>query len=379
MTKSIYDIAFWQNTVSLHQGPLIRELGRMGLNVLVVTQNGTSQARRSMGWGEADFGAADVVVAPSPSSLQDIVRTTGSQTAHVFSGMDAYPMVSTARRLVQGQPHGQIFISTESFDTRGPSGLARLGRYLWKSRRLRGVNTVLAIGRQAYEQFDRLLPAGMRVVKFGYFVDSQAQSIDASTPVSGPVHVVFVGELIELKRPGLLLESLLAEPHQEWRLTVIGDGPLREGLSNQASLFPDADVSFLGTVPNDAVARTLLTADVLVLPSLYDGWGAVVSEALAVGTPVLVSSAAGSSDLISTPLAGRVFDARSEANFRLELSASLNAGRVSPTSRLALSVWAKANTSPAAAASYLARLLRDPQARAVPPWQGTRIDQKDNS
>ena len=39
-------------------------------------------------------------------------------------------------------------------------------------------------------------------------------------------------------------------------------------------------------------------ADVLILPSVYDGWGAVVNEALQVGCYVICSDACGASDLM---------------------------------------------------------------------------------
>ncbi|MBF4578673.1 glycosyltransferase [Frigoribacterium sp. VKM Ac-2530] len=379
MTQNAHDIVFWQNTISLHQGPLVRELGYLGLSVLVVTQDGLSEARRSMGWGQADFGTADVVTSPSAAALNQLVQELGPETTHVFSGLDAYPMVAAARRLVRRRPHGQVLISTEPFDTRGLSGLARHARFFWRSHRLTGVDTVLTIGRQAREQFNRLLPSTVRKAEFGYFVESRTRTFETTQPVTGPVHVVFVGELIDLKRPELLLEALLAIPHNTWRLTVIGDGPLRDAVSRSASQARHADVSLLGTVPNTAVADVLVTADLLVLPSAYDGWGAVINEALSVGTPVLVSSAAGSCDLVSTPLAGRVFAAQSRADFRRQLAAALDAGRVSPEARRDLAAWAREKTSARAAASYLAELIRDPQAEIAPPWRNAVTNRGDES
>jgi len=369
MTSTEYDLALWQNTVSVHQGPLVRELGDLGFRVLVVTQTGTSAARRSMGWSDADFGDADVVTAPTPSELREIVSGLGDTTAHVFSGLDTYPLVAAARRLVEARSHGHVFVSTESFDARGAAGLARRLRYVLRSRRLQGVDTVLTIGGQAREQFRPHLPPSVRVSEFGYFVQPRPTDTFPAPDPSGPTHVAFVGELIDLKRPLLLLESLLSLPRSSWRLSVVGDGPLRGHLSDVATRDPAADVTLLGTLPNPAVADVLRSADLLVLPSEYDGWGAVVSEALSVGTPVLVSSAAGSSDLVTLPLAGQVFASRSQSDFVARLSAAVAAGPFPAERRAKLSDWAARTASPAAAAAYLAALLRAPADQVLPPWR----------
>jgi glycosyltransferase involved in cell wall biosynthesis len=46
-----------------------------------------------------------------------------------------------------------------------------------------------------------------------------------------------------------------------------------------------------------------------VLPSRFDGWGAVVNEALMVGTPVICSDRCGASDVIENGRNGYVFEA----------------------------------------------------------------------
>ena len=56
--------------------------------------------------------------------------------------------------------------------------------------------------------------------------------------------------------------------------------------------------SFLGMQPQPKVPFIMNNADVLILPSLYDGWGAVVNEALQVGCFVICSDACGASNLL---------------------------------------------------------------------------------
>ena len=57
-------------------------------------------------------------------------------------------------------------------------------------------------------------------------------------------------------------------------------------------------IHFLGTKPQTEVPTYMQQADIFILPSVYDGWGAVVNEALQAGCYVICSDAAGASDLI---------------------------------------------------------------------------------
>lgn len=57
-------------------------------------------------------------------------------------------------------------------------------------------------------------------------------------------------------------------------------------------------IHLLGTKSQTEVPAYMQKADIFILPSIYDGWGAVVNEALQAGCYVICSDAAGASDLI---------------------------------------------------------------------------------
>src|SRR5690606_31518074 len=115
-------------------------------------------------------------------------------------------------------------------------------------------------------------------------------------------------------------------------------------------------VRWLGNVPNREVRRLMAVSDCLVLPSRFDGWGAVVSEALSAGTPVVCSDACGSSELLRIPAAGTVFRASSVQSLRRALFAQLSRGKVTSDLRASLSGWAE-SFSPRAAARYLMQIV----------------------
>ena len=119
-------------------------------------------------------------------------------------------------------------------------------------------------------------------------------------PQLSNVSLLCVASLTPRKGYELLLSALAAIPHRHWRLTCAGsldrDAPtvarvraqLRaDGLEDRVSLAGDMDAT--------ALAMHYDRADLFVLPTLYEGYGMAVAEALARGLPV-VSTATGAID-----------------------------------------------------------------------------------
>jgi len=104
---------------------------------------------------------------------------------------------------------------------------------------------------------------------------------------------LFAGKFIPKKRVMDLLEAAATVP--EARVVLVGDGPLRPQLEERASR-PDLKgrVEFAGFKNQQELPAYMAAADCLVLPS--DGtetWGLIVNEAMACGTPAIVSTACG--------------------------------------------------------------------------------------
>lgn len=107
--------------------------------------------------------------------------------------------------------------------------------------------------------------------------------------------VVTVGRLAMEKGHAFLLDALAGLDGVQ--LLVVGDGPERSALETRArSLGLDRRVRFLG-VREDALS-VLSLADACALPSLYEGFGIVVLEAMALGVPVVASRAGGLPEVI---------------------------------------------------------------------------------
>lgn len=101
--------------------------------------------------------------------------------------------------------------------------------------------------------------------------------------------IVACGRLTEQKGYSYLLEAFTRVLKREnATLWILGDGPLRRYLEQLArSLGISRQVVFLGF--RDNAQAYMQVADVFVLPSLWEGFGNVIVEAMAVGTPVVAS------------------------------------------------------------------------------------------
>jgi glycosyltransferase involved in cell wall biosynthesis len=117
---------------------------------------------------------------------------------------------------------------------------------------------------------------------------------DDVAPPEDPPHVLFVGRLSEEKG---ILE--LVEATQGIRRVVVGDGPLRDRVSDA-----------IGFVPPDELGPYYEHAAVVVCPSRREGYGVVAREAMAYGRPVVASAVGGLVDAVEDGVTGLVVPPR---------------------------------------------------------------------
>jgi glycosyltransferase involved in cell wall biosynthesis len=119
--------------------------------------------------------------------------------------------------------------------------------------------------------------------------------IPASAPVIGTV-----GRLAEIKRQDLLIAAFarLRKQRPDAHLFLVGDGPLRDVLEQQAAHLGVADsVHFAGYQPHPE--RFLQGMDMFALTSRSEGMPLAVLEAWAAGVPVVASCVGGLPEMVS--------------------------------------------------------------------------------
>ena len=115
--------------------------------------------------------------------------------------------------------------------------------------------------------------------------------------------LVTVGALIERKGQGIVMKALGDLP--DARLLLVGKGEEEDCLRKLAVELGIADrVHFLGSQPPSSLPPILSAADAMVLPSSSEGLANAWIEALACGTPLVITDAGGAREVVQSPDAG---------------------------------------------------------------------------
>lgn len=123
-------------------------------------------------------------------------------------------------------------------------------------------------------------------------------------PICGPL-LATVGALIARKGQSLVIEALTSLPDAQ--LALVGTGEDRAMLEALAGRLGLTDrVHFLGALDHKALPVLLSAADVMVLPSASEGLANAWVEALACGTPLVISDAGGARELVVDDRTGRI-------------------------------------------------------------------------
>lgn len=139
--------------------------------------------------------------------------------------------------------------------------------------------------------------------------------VRAELGVPPGAHVaLFAGRLAPQKGVEDLIAALdlLQHVRPDLHTWIAGDGPLREQLETTARAFRlNGLVRFLGH--RDDVPRLLAAADLLVLPSLYEGLPNVVLEAMRFRKPVVATAAPGTTEVVADEKTGVLVPVRNHA------------------------------------------------------------------
>lgn len=129
--------------------------------------------------------------------------------------------------------------------------------------------------------------------------------VPGDRPAGPGPRLLTVGRLVDVKGHRFLIDALadLVPSYPDIRLRVIGEGPLRGRLEQMASERGLGDrVEFPGALPPNQLAEEFRAADLFVLPSVREGFGVVLLEALASGTGVVATRSGGPESIVEPGL-----------------------------------------------------------------------------
>ena len=319
---------------------LAEALASFGLSVSYIYIDEISQTRANMGWESPSTTSLKLLKASDRTSVIDIVDSSPATAIHICQGIRANKLVSVAQAELSKR-HISYWAIIETIDERFISGF--LKRLLYsvlikkKSVSLRGI---LSIGWTTKSWLAKRGFCSENIFPFAYFL-SDSISLSVNTPIKAEnkYQFIFVGQLIGRKCIHLLIKALSLCPTQDYVLTVIGVGSHRPYLEKLASEVIPGKINWLGNINMKSIPGHISSSDCLILPSRHDGWGAVVSEALMVGTPVICSDSCGSADVVRASGFGGVFPASNVKELTILLNSMILKGPINILARERLSRW----------------------------------------
>jgi peptidoglycan/xylan/chitin deacetylase (PgdA/CDA1 family) len=149
------------------------------------------------------------------------------------------------------------------------------------------------MGVKAAQMYRTLLNENRPVTSIPYYINLEEffHLPIATEPADGqPLQFLTCCQMIHRKGLDILLKACEELKDMNWRLTLVGDGPLRLKLGREFSRhFSREQVNFIGEVAYEKRYEAFAGQHIFVFPSRWDGWGMVVPEALAAGLPVVAT------------------------------------------------------------------------------------------
>jgi glycosyltransferase involved in cell wall biosynthesis len=185
---------------------------------------------------------------------------------------------------------------------RDSSASNRDHRATQKRQELDLADIVLVPSRFARDTVLRFADKQVRLVPYG--VDLDFWSPGPRPSVNHTLTICYAGHCSVRKGTPVLLEAWRAAALPDAELQLVGPWHLSEQKRQELP----ASVRFAGPLSSDALRTRYRAADAFVFPSLFEGFGLVILEALACGVPVVATDATAGPDVLDDTC-GRVIEA----------------------------------------------------------------------
>jgi glycosyltransferase involved in cell wall biosynthesis len=207
----------------------------------------------------------------------------------------------------------------------------------------------------------RIVPGAVDVARFSLTeTRRQARSL-LNLPTDRPL-LLSVRRLVQRMGLAQLVEAMktVSASVPDVLLCIAGEGPLKIDLERQVK---DLDLSrhvhFLGYVEDDQLPHLYRAADINVVPTLaLEGFGLVAAEAMAAGTPSMVTPVGGLPEVVSDLSPNLIFESSSSDHLAQGLIDAL-LGRVQLPDSVACEAFVKANFTSALMASRTAAVYKE--------------------
>lgn len=343
------NLIFFQNCVSPHQIPYIRECvnDERIKKVYFVSPRIDYGMRSDMGWSNDKLlneQGTEFLLSPTDQQIQELLLNVGDANC-LFSGIRADADVFRWLNLSLSYNVKRYIITEPPYIFDKPLWMHYIRFFIQDYKYVKHIDGIFAIG-ESCEKYYRSISKCWKVFPFIYVTESYEVS---SVELSDELQILYVGSLSKRKNVKILLEALRGNKNVS--LNIVGDGEERSMLEQMAQA-NEIRANFIGTLPMKEIPVIMQQNDVLVLPSLYDGWGAVVNEALTQGLYVVCSDRCGAKDLLHTDKRGCIFGNDNSVNLGNILKSLSDNVKEIRNGRSYRVDWARKNISGKSMAKY---------------------------
>ena len=253
----------------------------------------SAAAARHLSWSASRSPGPGVL--PEVASLRRIVRTVSPDIVHLHSAKAglAGRLALRGRLPTVFQPHAWSFLAVT-----GPVARAALS---WERKATRWADAIVCVSEGERDQGSAanvagrwvVVPNGVDLERFASHDRDEARR--ALGEPEGPL-VVCVGRLSTQKGQDVLLRawSAVSERYDDARLVLVGGGPDEASLRSASP----PGVFFAGL--SDEVPLWLAAADLVAVPSRWEGMSLSMLEALAAGRSVVATDGPGAREAVTS-------------------------------------------------------------------------------
>ena len=307
----------WMNIPSYYQNDLFKEVSKRVDKFEVIYAHQQDLTRKKQGWNFDLMQNYDTKIICKDLNVSQLIKYVfqNRKSTHIVNGIWAEKSFFFVILLLNLFNANFLLYSEAPVPTKRRSVFKRLLlNFIIKPiselliYRAKGF---LAVSIFAENYFKSLRVKPEKIYRFGYFLN--VRKFDFVKTNSTIIQLIFVGQLIERKGIFTLLKAIenLAKTTQNFHLNILGNGILEEQIKQYIQIYHlENFITLQGVINSENVAQYIQKSDLLILPSIFDGWGIVINEALQSHVPVLISDQCGAKELIKHEQNGLIFEAQ---------------------------------------------------------------------
>lgn len=288
-------IHVWMNFPSHHQSEFFAALRKRGVDLTVTYYEQITADRLAQGWSNPDqLNSWECFLGNSGISASQRLESLRNHV-HILPGYGSATTMNLAKQA------SQLGIKWCHWSEASFSGFRWFIRYFRKRRYARLVNDhalgAFAQGMMARRDFMRWGIQAEKIANLTYSTPSASEAVEPHAGIvefaQGRRVFLFVGQLNRRKGIDVIIRAFASLRTAEWCLVFVGaaqdDSYVKQ--AQRCNILPQT--LFLPPVKWTDISAVHAAGDVLLLPSRFDGWGAVANEAAALGKSLILSTNCG--------------------------------------------------------------------------------------